>query len=106
MNAHSTKALDSGMQRHGTAYVATDKLSIRMPIASPMQEQIQLFSVANAKTKTQLKFICQMLHFAYKIQHIFTIQIKVFNLGYQHPQEVLKSISRGAGEGHICGGQR
>jgi len=28
----------------------------------------QLFSVANTKTKTQLKLICQIFHFAYKIQ--------------------------------------
>jgi len=34
MNTHSTKALDTGMQRHNTAYVAT-----RMPIALPIQKQ-------------------------------------------------------------------
>jgi len=39
MNTVSTKALDTGMQRHDTAYVATNKLSVRMQIASPMQKQ-------------------------------------------------------------------
>jgi len=29
--------------------------------------------VANAKTKTQLKLICQIFHFAYKIKQNFTI---------------------------------
>jgi len=32
-----------------------------------------MFSVTNAKTKTQLKLICPLLHFAYKIQQNFTI---------------------------------
>jgi len=27
-----------------------------------------MFSVANTKTKTQLKLICQTFHYAYKIQ--------------------------------------
>jgi len=29
--------------------------------------------VANAKTETQLKFICRIFHFAYKMQRHFTI---------------------------------
>jgi len=32
-----------------------------------------LFTVANAKTKTQLKLICYIFHFAYKIQQNFAI---------------------------------
>jgi len=33
-----------------------------------------LFSVANAKTKTHMKLIFQIFHFAHKIQQNFTIQ--------------------------------
>jgi len=32
-----------------------------------------LFSIAHAKTKTQLKLICQIFHFAYKIQKDFAV---------------------------------
>jgi len=33
-----TKALETEMQRHDKAYVATSKLSVRMPIVLPMQK--------------------------------------------------------------------
>ena len=38
LNTHSTTALDTGMQRQDKTYVATRKLSVRMPIALPMQK--------------------------------------------------------------------
>jgi len=66
-------ALDTGIQRQDKAYAVTSKLSVRMPIVLPIQNKIKLFSVPNAKTKTQLKVICQIFHFAYKIQQNLTI---------------------------------
>jgi len=38
VNTHCTTALDTGMQRQDKTYVATSKLSVRMPIALPMQK--------------------------------------------------------------------
>jgi len=66
VNAHSTTVLDTRMQRQDKVYVATNKLSVLA------NAQIKLFSVTNAKTKTQLILICQTFHFAYKIQQNFT----------------------------------
>ena len=51
--------LDTEMQRQDEAYVATSKMSVMMSIVLPMQKQ--------------LKLICQIFHFAYKIQQNFTI---------------------------------
>ena len=62
---YSKTALDTGMQRQDKTYVASSKLSVRIPIVLPMQKKIRLFSVANTKTKTQLKLICHVFHFAY-----------------------------------------
>jgi len=39
-----------------------------------------VFSVAKAKTKTQLKLICEIFHFVYKIQQNFTFQSGVNTL--------------------------
>jgi len=62
------------MQRQDKVYAASSELSaVRMPIVSPMQKWLYLFSIANAKTKTQLKLICQILDSAYKIQKNFTV---------------------------------
>jgi len=58
-STHSTKALDTEMQRHNSAYVVAGKLyaEINIPIW----------------TKPQLKLICQKFRFVYKVQQNFTI---------------------------------
>jgi len=38
LNTHSTTALDTGMQRQDRAYVATSKLSVRMPVVLPVHK--------------------------------------------------------------------
>jgi len=63
------------MQSQDKAYVATSKLSVFCKDANCVANaEINIaLGVANAKTKTQLKLICQTFHFVYKIQRNFTI---------------------------------
>ena len=64
LNTHSTTALDTAMQTQDTAYAICFSwrvvCAVGMPIVLLMEKLLWLFSVANAKTKTQLKLICEI----------------------------------------------
>jgi len=50
-----TKALETEMQRHDKAYVATSKLSVRIPIALPMQKYNVAIWCCQCKNKNTIE---------------------------------------------------
>jgi len=61
------------------------------------------------RLKKHIKRTCWALQNMWPLLYVSVasqVKARFLNLGCKHPQVVLKSISGGAGEGHICRGQR